>query len=268
MMPGLIALLTFVLSVFLVYRFRPGQALVRTYVRVDHRLKEVNRGFFQYDRTNRFLMSHGAASHYGSGMTPLKYMILRVVCAAACFLIGSWLGAFGAVAAMLLGFWLPSLLLIRLDQQDNLKMTPQLQALYNALQEQIKAGVYVTDALAECYRGIEKGRLRTALEGLSGEIMLGRPFGEAMQHFNDCFNNGTIDSLCVILVQAQVSGQSVELLGDMAEQIKDMQAAALLRKKEQLNRRETFCIFGILSVIIAILLYACISTMMRSASSF
>lgn len=266
-MPAVISLLTFWTAVLIVWVFHPGKVIVRTYERVNHQLKEVRRGIFHYDRTNHFLTTHGAVFHYGSWINPLKYMILRALSGMACFLIGSRVNAFAAIVLMVLGFQLPSILLIRMNQKDNTKMMPQLQSLYNTLQEQMKAGVYVTDALAECYRGIEKGRLRAALEALSGELLLRKSFPEAMAHFNESFNNSTIDALCVILVQAQESGQSVELLGDMAEQLKDMQAAALIKKKEKLNRIETFCIVGILSVVIGIIMYACITTMFQSISN-
>lgn len=266
-MPVVIAVFTLFTVVSVAFVFRPGQVIVKTYERVNHRLKEVNRGIFNYDKTSRFLLANGATFHFGKWISPLKYMILRVLISLAGFVIGTQTNAFAAIALMVLGFELPTILLVKLNQKDNTKMAPQLQSLYNMLQEQIKAGVYITDALAESYRGIGKGRLRAALEGLSGDILLRNSFPEAMNRFNAKFNNSTIDSLCVILVQAQESGQSVELLSDMSEQLKDMQASMLQKKKEKLNRIETVCIMGILTAVIGIIMYVCMTAMFHSASN-
>ena len=51
----------------------------------------------------------------------------------------------------------------------------------------------------------------------------------------DCFDNRYIDSLCIILLQALESGQVVELLGDIGEQIKDMEQSVLEKKKNALD---------------------------------
>lgn len=266
-MPGIISILAFGVVVCAAGTFRPKAVIIHTYERINHQLKEVNKGFLNYEKTKRFLDANGAVYHFGKWMNPMKYLFLRVALGMICFAGGMCIHPCAAVIGMILGFYGPTLYLTRANQKDNLKMMPQLQSLYNALQEQIKAGVYITDALSECYRGIKKGRLRDALEDLSGEILLKKSFAEAIEHFSIKFNNSTIESLCVILIQAQESGQSIELLGDMAEQIKDMQAAMLIKKKERLNRTETGCIMGILVVVIGIILYACVTTMFRSVNN-
>lgn len=263
----IIPILAFGVVVCAARTFHPKEVLIHTYERVNHQLREVNRGLFNYEKTTKFLEANGASFHYGEWINPIKYLFLRMVLGMMCFAGGMCIHPGVALVIMIFGFYGPTLYLVRANQRDNLKMMPQLQSLYNALQEQIKAGVYITDALSECYRGIKKGRLRRALEDLSGEILLKKSFSEAMEHFSAKFNNSTIEALCVILVQAQESGQSVELLSDMAEQLKDMQAAMLIKKKEKLNRVETSCILGILTVIIGIILYACAMTMFYSVNN-
>lgn len=244
---------------------QPGELAVRAYRRVDNRLREVK--LFNYDRLEQFLKAHGAAFHYGSWVTPTKFLILQACSGCLLFAAGACLHMAVAVALLLVGFFLPDILLVRLNTNDNHRMLPQLQSLYNNLQEQIKAGVYVTDAISESYRGMAGGRLRTALELLAGELLLRKSFAEAMGHFQESFDNPAIDSLCVILIQAQESGKTTELLADMSDQIKDMQVTALARKKEQLNRIETICIIGLLAVTVGVILYACVTSMIQTAGN-
>lgn len=260
-----IALLTFGLAVVTCMVLNPQKTFIRVYERVDNQLREVN--IFRYEKIERFLKENGAAEHFGNWISPLKYFLLRFCCSMIGFLLGSLVNIPIALVLLLVGFQAPKYLLLRFNSRDNQKMLPQLRTLYNALQEQIKAGVYVTDALAEAYRGLPKGRLRKGLEVLSGEILLKKDFGEALENFQQSFQNPTLEALCIILLQAQESGQTTELLADMSEQLKDMQAAAMLRKKEQLNRVETLCILGILSVVIGIIVYACITNMLQSIST-
>ena len=45
-------------------------------------------------------------------------------------------------------FCLPKLLLIYLNKADNERMLPEMKLVYHGLEIQIRAGVYITDALA------------------------------------------------------------------------------------------------------------------------
>lgn len=265
-MPLIITVLFFLFVLVITRNYNPGKAIVRTYERVNNHLRENRNGFFNYDHINQFLTSNGAASHYGRWIDPVKYFILRLVAAATVFLVIIRFHWFLAAVGAIIGFKLPEILLIYLNKQDNNKMMIQIQTIYNALSVQIKAGVYVSDALMECYRSLPDGRLRKALEELSGELFLKNSFEEAIQSFNNKFSNSFIDSLCIILRQAQESGQAVELLRDMSEQIKDMQSALLLKKKEALDRSNTICILGVLTAAMIVILYAVVSSMFTTAS--
>lgn len=266
LMPVIIALLTLAAVVIVCCTFRPSTSVVRVYERVNNRLREVPKGLFDYEQTAAFLTSHGASWHIGRSITPTKYLLCRCGLALVLLVAGiRYLNPLAAVLLMLPGFWLPKLYVLRANHNDNIQMLDQLQSLYSMLQQQIMAGVYVTDALAEAYQGIDRGRLRSALEELSGEILLKKSFTAAMEHFNAKFVNSMIDSLCVILIQAQESGRSADLLKDMADQLKDLQLEGLLKKKERLDRIETMCIMGIFIVVMGLVIYSCVQTMFQSA---
>ena len=266
LMPVIIALLAFAAGVAVCCTYRPSTSIVKVYERVNNRLREVPKGLFDYEQTAAFLTAQGAAWHIGRHITPVKYLLYRCVLALLLLVIGMrYLNPLVAVLLMLPGFWLPKLYVLRANHNDNIAMLDQLQSLYSMLQHQIMAGVYVTDALAEAYQGIDRGRLHSALEELSGEILLKKSFTDAMEHFNAKFENSMIDSLCVILIQAQESGQTAELLKDMADQLKDLQMEGLLKKKEHMDRVETMCIMGIIVIVLGLVIYSCVQTMFQSA---
>ena len=60
----------------------------------------------------------------------------------------------------------------------------------------------------------------------------------------------------MVLKQAQESGKATDLLKDMQTQIDDMKHAYQLRQKERLDRITTFCLLGVMSSGIIIVLYA------------
>jgi Flp pilus assembly protein TadB len=219
-------------------------------------------------KTERFLVQVGAKYHLSAKIDPLRYLVLRFALFGAGMLMGSSIGLSYILPAGILFGMLPGMYLLYANRKDNEKLLPELKLVYHALAMEIRAGVYVTDALAECYGSVREVRLRDALLALSGDLVMKADFGEALERFQGKFNNRYIDSLCITLLQAQESGQAVELLNDIAEQIKDMESALMGRKKSGLDRSVTFYQLGIFAVILGIVLYACVTHMMGEVVLF
>ena len=144
-------------------------------------------------------------------------------------------------------------------------MLPELRLVYHAMEIQIRAGVYVTDALAECYNCVQERRLRQAFLELAGDIVVKADIYDSLERFQGRFDNRYIDALCITILQALESGQAVELLNDLSEQIKDMELTVLERKKGALDRSITFYHLGILAAVLGVVLYTCITQMFTAA---
>lgn len=240
------------------YSASPGKIILAAYENICMKA-EKGRGIFKnYEQWNKYLQANGATYHYGNWINPVSYMALNFVSALLVFLIGSSGGILTGVVLGIVGFCLPGFLLGRMNRKDNEAMMTELDLVYSALSIQIRAGVYITDALAECYSSVEHRRLRDALQNLAGDIVMKSNLDNALERFQGSFNNRYIDSLCITVLQAMESGQAVELLGDIAEQIKDMELIIQHKKKEKLNRRVTFYQLGIFALILVLVLYACV----------
>ncbi len=219
-------------------------------------------------RTAQWLTENGASFHYGKWVNPERYLSLRIVIGMAGFLVFVRKSVLGGLAMGAFLYFLPNLMLSYLNKRDNEKLLPEVKLVYHALEIQIRAGVYVTDALTECYGSVQSPRLRKALLDLAGDIVMKADIYEALDRFQGQFDNRYIDSLCMIILQALESGQALELLGDIGEQMKDMEETVLERKKGVLDRSVTFYQLGILAAVLGITLYACITNMMGAAARF
>ena len=143
-LPALIAILSFLLVIYVGKTYHPMAALHRTYIRIDGILHE-KKVFFDYEETRRFLMSHGAADHFGSWIDPVKYLAIRICLAAIGFTVGIYVNAFLGLVGMVIGFFLLPLLLLYMNNKDNDAMTPQIQTLYSLLH----CLLYTSDAADE-----------------------------------------------------------------------------------------------------------------------
>lgn len=221
-----------------------------------------------YRRTEDWIGKKGARFHFGRWLRPEGLLTLEIILFCAGFVAGVQLHWLAALAAGCVFVSLPRILIVYMNYKDNEKMLPELKLIYHGLEIQIRAGVYLTDALTECYTGIRQVRLQQALLDLAGAIMMKADIYEAMEQFHKAFDNRYVDALCITLIQALESGQAVELLGDIAEQVKDMELSVMARRKGALDRSLTFYQLGILAAVLGMVLYACVTEMFQSAVFF
>lgn len=109
-----VAMLVFILIICLGKTYRPMAALHKTYIRIDGILHEQKK-FFDYEAVNRFLVSHGAAAHFGKWIDPVKYMGIRICIGAAGFVIGAQYHPAMGLVGCVIGFFVPKILLIQMN---------------------------------------------------------------------------------------------------------------------------------------------------------
>ncbi len=267
-MPFITAGLLFLLLARLQWLYHPERIVLRTFQEFSGFLKKRKTAELWYQRTRRWLIKNGAVFHYGKLIEPMRYLSVRIVLAAVGFVSLLSVSIYAGIAMAAGLFFLPNGMLLYLNGKDNERLLPELKLVYHALDIQIRAGVYIMDALTECYGSVQDKRLRAALLDLASDIVVNSDAFTALEQFQEKFDNRYIDSLCLIILQALESGQALELLGDIGEQIKDMEETVLERKKSALDRSVTFYQLGILAAVLGISLYACVIHMMEAAAGF
>lgn len=231
-------------------------------------IKERSRNAVWYRDTERMLKKTGASFHYGKKINPGRYLAVRLLCAFAGFCVGSIFSLVYGIIFTVFMWLLPMLLLNYLNKSDNEKMLTEIKLIYSSLAMQIRAGINMSDALLECYSCVREKRLRGALLDLASDLVMKSDIFKALEDFQGKFDNRYIDSLCITVIQALESGQAVELLGDISEQIKDMENSAMEKKKGKLDRSITFYQLGILAAVLIVILYACVNYMFEAAVNF
>lgn len=259
----------FFIALLVISRNAGGERKVlKAYREFAGMLKEREKNSSLYKQMEGWLERKGGNFHLGKLAEPMKLLSLQLILGLLGLYAGCRLGILCGILFLIGLFSLPMLLLVYLNKQDNEKILPELKLVYHALEIQIKAGVYVTDALAECYGSVTEKRLRSALLDLAGDIVLQADITASLEKLQSKFDNPYVDSLCITILQALESGQAVELLRDIGEQLKDMEASILEKKKASMDRGFTFAQLGVLTVVMGIALFLCVNYMFQSAAVF
>lgn len=263
----IVALLVFLLTLQL-SAHRPEKRLLKAYEEFAGLLKERQKDSAWYQRTEKWLCRNGGTFHYGEWLNPTTYLLLRILLAlAGVVVVGSIALGYGLLAGLCL-FFLPGWFLEYLNRRDNIRLLPEIKLLYHGLEIQIRAGIYVTDALTECYGSVTERRLQKALLDLAGDIVMKADIYDAMEHFQAKFDNRYIDTLCITILQACESGQAVELMNDIGEQLKDMETVVMNQRKSALDRSITFYQLAVLGAVMSVIIYACVNHMFTAAIHF
>ena len=246
----------------------PKKIVIDAYEVLCIRARQEKYVWWDYDKWDRYLTANGAIYHYGKWMNPISYMGLCSVSGIGGFTIGTLFNGWIACITALIGIFLPGILLEYLNKRDNERMLSELDLVYSALSIQIRSGVFVSNALTECYSSVKFLRLRNALQDLCTDLIVNAELGRALEKLQSKFDNRYIDTLCITIMQACESGQAVELLSDIAEQIKDMELVIQQRKKDQLDRSTTFYQLGVFVICLGLTLYLCIKNMFSASLLF
>ena len=249
-------------------RVSPRKAVLQAYEMICIKAKTTNTSWWDYEKWDDFLMANGGKFHYGEWINPVSYMALCCISGVCGMCVGIEYGFWAGVVLATVGALLPGILLEYLNKRDNEKMLAELDLVYSALAIQIRAGVHVSDALIECYSSVTQPRLYAGLKDLCGELVMNAELSNALEGLQRKFNNKYIDTLCITILQACESGQAIELLGDIAEQIKDMEVIIQQKKKGQLDRSTTFYQLGIFVISLGLTLYLCVANMFSAAVFF
>lgn len=266
--PILVAVLVFAFILAIFRMYSPVQGAKHVGRKAYEKLRAGKSGLMDYAQVKKYLDANGVTYHFGKSFgDPVAWLVLRMGCAVLFGAAGALLNIGIGLITILIGFQFPPFMLKRANIRDNDKMVTQIKTLYNTLQIQIRAGISVQNAMAEAYSYFPKGRLRDALLEFSTLLYMQNTFEEALDKLASRFDNDLIDSFCIILRQAQKSGRVIDLLADMSIQIDDMRHGAQLKRKESLERVTTFCLLGVMSAAILIVIYAAFMQMNAAVGS-
>jgi pilus assembly protein TadC len=257
---SLLKILIPVLAVLIILKFNFRTQMsafgVRSKDFAENILRKSKLKYLDPDSIQKFLESTGAVYMFKGFANPASFIMLKILSAILLYFLSTQINRNFPILFIFAtaGFFLPELLLCVSDYFDNETILPDMKKIYDTLRIQTKAGVFLDDALSECYLAAKNRRLKNALLELTTEISIKKNIEEALENFNGKFRNEHIRTFCMVINQAQDSGKSSQLLKDLSDQMKDLQHSINMKNKEALDRKvqiiELLIFIGLLAVTI------------------
>lgn len=210
---------------------------------------------FNYDAVEQYINSSGLAYMTNYKMTPLMYIMLRIILALFLMISGLQFNLFAGLALLPIGYFGLDFIINMSDKADNDKMLADIEGVYDTLRIQTKAGVYITSVLTDCYLVVKNKRLKSAFLKLTSDIAAKNDIDTALDDFRGKFRNEYIDTLVIIIKQSMQTGQAAKMFDDIREQIADIDAAMLINEKNSINSKIIFVQMIVYVAIIVVAVY-------------
>lgn len=189
---------------------------------------------FNYDYMDAFINKYGV-NFMIKGITPVGYVALKLVASVFVMIVTMHenvvLGlAFGPACYFILDF-----IFIESNKSDNKMMLEDIKNVYDTLRIQIKAGVYITSVLTDCYLVVKNKRLKKAFLELTSDIAAKNDLEDSLDRFTYKFDNQYIDNLATVIKQSMTTGQAGKMFDDIKGQINDIENAMVEAEKQRIN---------------------------------
>ena len=227
----------------------------KTQKAIENSMKNSTRQGFNYEAIDIYLTKYGFKFFF-KWIDPIAYVAIKIILALAFSVIFASIEMITIPLGAFIGYKALDIIVKLSDKGDNEEMMDDIRVVLNTLRLQTMAGVYITNAISECYVMVKNKRLKRALLELSGDIAGRDDMRIALAKFNGKFDNEHIDALCVIINQLMDTGQASEMLKDFSVQIDSIQAALIIKEEQQIRSQTLMCQILIFIAITAMMIYS------------
>lgn len=202
----------------------------KSYSLINNYLKTKKEGYFSYARINKFLKETGNPYDF----SPAGYIVSKFLISFVTFLVFVFVQKYSwGIGASFLGFFFLDIYLKYKNRQDMKIIKRELSDVYDLLNIQTSAGVFMGTALSEAYLIVSNKRFARALNELSAEISITKDIGKALENFSTNFNSIEIEGFVMTIKQSLITGQAQQTIEDMSGILKDIN---LVEIQDQTNR--------------------------------
>ena len=187
------------------------------YAKVNELLKNQKEGYFSYERIFGYLKQNGNPLK----LSPGGFIISKVATTFIAFIMFSS-NPFLAIILAFVGFFLIDLVIFFHNRNEMKKIMIQLTDVYDFLNIQTSAGVFIGAALTEAYLIVKNKRLKKALAELCAEINLTKDINVALDKFEQNFKSAEIEAFTLTIKQSLQTGKIQQALSDLSNSQKEM----------------------------------------------
>ncbi len=209
-----------------------------------------------------FISRYGA--DYNLGISRVKQLLTLKICSVVFFIfLGSQVVGMPVILLVGAAGWkFPDMVIKMLNKEDNEKIFKDMKILYDSLRIQQSAGIFITNSLMYSYRIVKCKRLKTALRSLSGELMLNKDIGRALDALSTKFKNDNIDEFVSIISQSVQTGRMRDMLEQINKQMQNMEDIINQKRENAVDSKMLLIMMLLFLGIIAMTVYGAFNSSM------
>lgn len=209
-----------------------------------------------------FISKYGA--DYSLSISRVKQLLILKACSMAFFILsGSQVTGMPAMLLIGVAGWkFPDMVIKMQNKADNEKIFKDMKMLYDSLRIQQTAGIFITNSLMYSYRIVKCKRLKAALRSLSGELMMNKDIGRALDVLSTKFKNDNIDEFVSIISQSVQTGRMRDMLEQINKQMQNMEDIINQKRENAVDSKMLLIMMLLFLGIIAMTVYGAFNSSM------
>lgn len=225
---------------------------------IEHELKETKLSFLRYDNLYSYLKKNGRMVEGVRNTTPEMYILTKILLTVLFTLIALIFtgNIFLAIIFAIFGMTFQDILIWSTNREDNRNMIEDIQRIYELISLQTRSSRYISDTFYDCYYFTKNSRLKRALLEMDAEVKITHNLSNALEEFDNKFNNESISLLVRSIRQASKAGQLASSLDQMKEEMMSLQEVHNHMYEDDLATKFTFILITIFGSTVFIMIYA------------
>lgn len=219
---------------------------------------------FSYESIEKFLKRTGNANK----LNPVSFILVKIIIAISCsVLVYSFLVPKLAIVGGIVGFFIFDFLIIRQDKKETKIIEFEFKDIYENLTLQTAGGVYIGQALAECYTVVSNKRFKKSLALMAATIWKTSSIEQALKDFSERFKSPGVNNFVLVILQSLETGKIKEQLRDQSEKMNGLSAINLKENTLKINDEIKTLGFLLFMGIFGIVIYYCIMIITKTGVS-
>lgn len=208
-----------------------------------------------YEAMSSWMQSSGFNYMTGGKISVVGYLTIRVALTFFALLVGFSFNLTAGFIGAFIGWYAIDFIVNQSDDSDNKNMLEDIKTIYDTIRIQVKAGVYITQVLTDCYLVVSNKRLKQALLELTSDLVAKNDVKDALEDFRNKFRNEYVNTLVTVIDQSMQTGQSVKMFDDIRTQIEDIDMAMMMAEQNKIKSMITIVQFLVYGAVILLAIY-------------
>lgn len=230
----------------------------------DFQRKKISNKVFKnkrkkYSEIQLYLSKKGVNYIMKRTVDPIEWITVKILCSIVLsIVVFKMFNMFVAIISLFIAYYIPNIIINLSNINDNNKMLIDIKNMYETLKIKTESGIFLTDALFQCFKTANNSRLKNEMLIMINEIKTKNDIMQALSNFENKFDNKYINGFVGVLRQSFDTDDIKSSIDNISKQMNSVQKTIDIQADAVAAKNASLCQIAVLIEIMIVVGYALI----------